>query len=69
MSKALQSKGMQHIFDIKREAMDMWKEYDRIPSMWINCLECVLQEHRMRIFQEKQRQELKSRENSFVEYD
>lgn len=47
MSHAIQKMGMNHLLDLKHDAIELWKDRDCCPSAWYECVEAVLLKHRL----------------------
>ena len=53
MADVQQAKGMDHIRNLKWEAIEMWQQYDCRSEMWIDCIDAVLKKHRLEIYRLK----------------
>ena len=55
MVKEIQSKGLQHIRNLKKFANDLHIESGHCPGMWYDCIEAALLHHRMSCLEQKQK--------------
>ena len=47
MLRVIQPLGMNHIRNLKQEALYMWKDHHMLPELWFDCVNGVLTKHRL----------------------
>ena len=62
MTRLTQKLGMNHILDLKQDALKLWNDYEQCPFMWYDCVEAVLLIHRLNMKQQYDREDLKEME-------
>ena len=53
---------MNHLLDLKHDAVEMWHEYDDCPAMWYDCVEAVLLRHRLDMKEQYDKGDLQEKE-------